>query len=207
MGCPIPPLFRGIDFVAVVGSLSFAGFALLRQIRRYQNKNPGTFATFLRLAALFRSMQSKNRMFHGRSPALLRHESVIRRLGTIANRKKVAARIDFLFLGSRDGFRDCAIGGMNIDVTLWAKWHGCGAGRSELGCSAGWTLGWVYGAATWNDAAPQVDIWNSAMFEFARSACLPISCTSRRVRGFQRRLRRSPLLRESRSLPRSAHRE
>ncbi len=131
----------------------------------------------------------------------------IRRLGTIANRKKVAARIDFLFLGSRDGFRDCAIGGMNIDVTLWAKWHGCGAGRSELGCSAGWTLGWVYWAATWNDAAPQVDIWNSAMFEFARAACLPISRTSRRVRGFQRRLRRSPLLRESRSLPRSAHRE
>lgn len=74
MGCPIPPLFRGIDFVAVVGSLSFAGFALLRQIRRYQNKNPGTFATFLRLAALFRPMQSKNRMFHGRSPALLRHD-------------------------------------------------------------------------------------------------------------------------------------
>ncbi len=70
---------------------------------------------------------------------------MIRRLGTIANRKKVAARIDFLFLGSRDGFRDCAIGGMNIDVTLWAKWHGCGAGRSELGCSAGWTLGWVDG--------------------------------------------------------------
>ena len=33
MGCPIPPLFRGIDFVAVVGSLSFAGFVLLRQIR------------------------------------------------------------------------------------------------------------------------------------------------------------------------------
>ena len=32
MGYPIPPLFRGIDFVAVVGSLSFAGFALLRQI-------------------------------------------------------------------------------------------------------------------------------------------------------------------------------
>ena len=72
MGCPIPPLFRCIDFVAVVGSLSFAGFALLRQIRRYQNKNPGTFATYLRLAALFRPMQSKNRMFHGRSPALLR---------------------------------------------------------------------------------------------------------------------------------------
>lgn len=113
----------------------------------------------------------------------------------------------FFVLGSRDGFRDCAIGGMNIDVTLWAKWHGCGAGRSELGCSAGWTLGWVYWAATWNDAAPQVDIWNSAMFEFARAACLPISRTSRRVRGFQRRLRRSPLLRESRSLPRSAHRE
>ncbi len=105
------------------------------------------------------------------------------------NRKKVAARIDFLFLGSRDGFRDCAIGGMNIDVTLWAKWHGCGAGRSELGCSAGWTLGWVYGAATWNDAAPQVDIWNSAMFEFARSACLPISRTFRRVCDFQRGLR------------------
>ena len=72
MGCPIPPLFRGIDFVAVVGSLSFAGFALLRQIRRYQNKNPGTFATFLRLATLFRPIQSKNRMLHGRSPALLR---------------------------------------------------------------------------------------------------------------------------------------
>ncbi len=33
MGCPIPPLFRDIDFVAVVGSLSFAGFVLLRQIR------------------------------------------------------------------------------------------------------------------------------------------------------------------------------
>lgn len=33
MGYPIPPLFRDIDFVAVVGSLSFAGFALLRQIR------------------------------------------------------------------------------------------------------------------------------------------------------------------------------
>ena len=32
MGYPIPPLFRGIDFVAVVGSLSFAGFVLLRQI-------------------------------------------------------------------------------------------------------------------------------------------------------------------------------
>lgn len=153
---PYTPLFRGIDFVAVVGSLSFAGFALLRQIRRYQNKNPGTFATFL-------------------------------------------------FLGSRDGFRDCAIGGMNVDVTLWAKWHGCGAGRSELGCSAGWTLGWVYGAATWNDAARQVDIWNHVMVVFARAACLPISRTSRRVRGFQRRLRRSPLLRESRSLPRSAH--
>ena len=74
MGLPYTPLFRGIDFVAVVGSLSFAGFALLRQIRRYQNKNPGTFATFLRLAALFRPMQSKNRMFHGRSPALLRHD-------------------------------------------------------------------------------------------------------------------------------------
>lgn len=115
---------------------------------------------------------------------------MIRRLGTIANRqKKLPARIDFLFLGSRDGFRDCAIGGMNIDVTLWAKWHGCGAGRSELGCSAGWTLGWVYGAATWNDAAPQVDIWNSAMFEFARSACLPISRTFRRVCDFQRGLR------------------
>lgn len=83
----------------------------------------------------------------------------------------------------------CAIGGMNIDVALWAKWHGCGAGRSELGCSAGWTLGWVYGAATWNDAAPQVDIWNSAMFEFARSACLPISRTFRRVCDFQRGLR------------------
>lgn len=54
MGYPIPPLFCGIDFVAVVGSLSFTGFALLRQIRRYQNKNPGTFATFLRLATLFR---------------------------------------------------------------------------------------------------------------------------------------------------------
>ena len=39
MGYPIPPLFRGIDFVAVVGSLSFAGFALLRQIRRYQKKS------------------------------------------------------------------------------------------------------------------------------------------------------------------------
>ncbi len=72
MGYPIPPLFCGIDFVAVVGSLSFTGFALLRQIRRYQNKNPGTFATFLRLATLFRPIQSKNRMLHGRSPALLR---------------------------------------------------------------------------------------------------------------------------------------
>ena len=65
---------QAAGLVAVVGSLSFAGFALLRQIRRYQNKNPGTFATFLRLAALFRPMQSKNRMFHGRSPALLRHD-------------------------------------------------------------------------------------------------------------------------------------
>lgn len=73
MGYPIPPLFCGIDFVAVVGSLSFTGFALLRQIRRYQNK-------------------------------------------------KVAARTGFLFLGSRDGFRDCVIGGMNIDVTLWVRW-------------------------------------------------------------------------------------
>lgn len=72
MGYPIPPLFCGIDFVAVVGSLSFTGFALLRQIRRYQNKNPGTFATFLRLATLFRPIQSKNRMLHDRSPALLR---------------------------------------------------------------------------------------------------------------------------------------
>lgn len=72
MGYPIPPLFCGIDFVAVVVSLSFTGFALLRQIRRYQNKNPGTFATFLRLATLFRPIQSKNRMLHGRSPALLR---------------------------------------------------------------------------------------------------------------------------------------
>lgn len=72
VGYPIPPLFCGIDFVAVVGSLSFTGFALLRQIRRYQNKNPGTFATFLRLATLFRPIQSKNRMLHGRSPALLR---------------------------------------------------------------------------------------------------------------------------------------
>ena len=43
-------------------------------------------------------------------------------LGTIANRKKVAARTGFLFLGSRDGFRDCVIGGMNIDVTLWVRW-------------------------------------------------------------------------------------
>lgn len=51
MGYPIPPLFRGIDFVAVVGSLSFAGFALLRQIRRYQNKNPGTFATFFAISS------------------------------------------------------------------------------------------------------------------------------------------------------------
>lgn len=72
MGCPIPPYFAVSTSLLLVGSLSFVGFALLRQIRRYQNKNPGTFATYLRLAALFRPMQSKNRMFHGRSPALLR---------------------------------------------------------------------------------------------------------------------------------------
>ena len=83
-----------------------------------------------------------------------------------------------------------ALGGMSSDVLL--------------GGLGGWVDG---GVATWNDAAWQVDIWNHVMVVFARAACLPISRTSRRVRGFQRRLRRSPLLRESRSLPRSAHRE
>lgn len=66
---------------------------------------------------------------------------MIRRLGTIANRKKVAVRTDYLFLGSRDGFRDCAKGGVNIDVALWVGRHERGTGRNEFGCSAGWTLG------------------------------------------------------------------
>jgi len=74
MGCPIPPYF------AVLTSLLLSGAYLLRdslccgRSARCQNENPGTFATFLRLATLFRPMQSKNRMFHGRSPALLRHD-------------------------------------------------------------------------------------------------------------------------------------
>ena len=46
MGYPIPPLFRGIDFVAVVGSLSFAGFVLLRQIRPLSKQKSRYFCNF-----------------------------------------------------------------------------------------------------------------------------------------------------------------
>lgn len=45
MGCPIPP-FRGIDFVAAVGSLSFAGFVLLRQIRPLSKQKSRYFCNF-----------------------------------------------------------------------------------------------------------------------------------------------------------------
>ena len=51
MGCPVPPYFAVSTSLLLVGSLSFAGFALLRQIRRYQNKNPGTFATFFAISS------------------------------------------------------------------------------------------------------------------------------------------------------------
>lgn len=57
MGCPIPPLFRGIDFVAVVGSLSFAGFALLfagfallRQIRPLSKRKSRYICNFFAIS-------------------------------------------------------------------------------------------------------------------------------------------------------------
>lgn len=50
MGCPIPPLFRGIDFVAVVGSLSFAGFVLLRQIRPLSKQKSRYFCNFFAIS-------------------------------------------------------------------------------------------------------------------------------------------------------------
>ncbi len=50
MGCPIPPLFRGIDFVAVVGSLSFAGFVLLRQIRPLSKQKSRYFCSFFAIS-------------------------------------------------------------------------------------------------------------------------------------------------------------
>lgn len=50
MGCPIP-LFRGIDFVAVVGSLSFAGFVLLRQIRPLSKQKSRYFCNFFAISS------------------------------------------------------------------------------------------------------------------------------------------------------------
>ena len=50
MGCPIPPLFRGIDFVAVVGSLSFAGFVLLRQIRPLSKRKSRYICNFFAIS-------------------------------------------------------------------------------------------------------------------------------------------------------------
>lgn len=51
MGYPIPPLFRGIDFVAVVGSLSFAGFVLLRQIRPLSKRKSRYFCNFFAISS------------------------------------------------------------------------------------------------------------------------------------------------------------
>lgn len=64
-----------------------------------------------------------------------------------------------------------ALGEVNSGVALGGRWDG--------------SMGQQHGATR----RPQVDIWNSAMFEFARSACLPISRTFRRVCDFQRGLR------------------
>lgn len=50
MGYPIPPLFRGIDFVAVVGSLSFAGFVLLRQIRPLSKRKSRYICNFFAIS-------------------------------------------------------------------------------------------------------------------------------------------------------------
>ena len=74
MGYPIPPYF------AVSTSLLLSGAYLLRDSLCYgrsaviKTKIQVLLQLFSRLAALFRPMQSKNRMFHGRSPALLRHD-------------------------------------------------------------------------------------------------------------------------------------
>jgi len=75
MGCPIPPPYFAVSTLLLLSEayLSRDSFCYGRSAR-CQNKNPGTFATFLRLATLFRPMQSRNRMFHGGSPALLRHD-------------------------------------------------------------------------------------------------------------------------------------
>lgn len=50
MGYPIPPLFRGIDFVAVAGSLSFAGFVLLRQIRPLSKRKSRYICNFFAIS-------------------------------------------------------------------------------------------------------------------------------------------------------------
>lgn len=50
MGYPIPPLFRGIDFVAVVGSLSFAGFVLLLQIRPLSKRKSRYICNFFAIS-------------------------------------------------------------------------------------------------------------------------------------------------------------
>lgn len=129
---------------------------------------------------------------------------MIRRLGTIANRKKVAARIDFLFLGSRDGFRDCAIGGMNIDVTLWANGMGAALGEVNSGVALGgrWdgSMGQQHGTTRRGKSISGITLW----LYLPEPHAYPYPALLEECETFSAACG-SPLLRESRSLPRSAH--
>ena len=82
--------------------------------RTHCKKRLGVFATFLRLGALLGSFRLEICHFF----CVFVPRFAIGELATIANRKKIAIRTDFLFLGSWEGPRDSA--GM-----LWAR---CGTG-------------------------------------------------------------------------------
>ena len=97
-----------------------------------KNKKLGIFATFLRLGTLLGSF--KLEICHFCCVFVLRF--AIGELATIANRKKVAIRTDFLFLSSWEGPRGSAgmlwarrgTGGVEPDTVLGRCGPRCGAG-------------------------------------------------------------------------------
>ena len=85
-----------------------------------KNKKLGIFATFLRLGALLGSFSLEICHFC----CVFVPRFAIGELATISNRKKVAIRTDFLFLGSWEG-PEAVLGCCGLD----AERGGSGAGR------------------------------------------------------------------------------
>ena len=90
---------------------SFAGFAPLQRSTYRKNKNQSVFATFLRLGAPLRLCKAKKATLQQTTCAFT-IQSAVGGSVAIPNRKKVAARANFLFLGPQGQLRGGAIVGI-----------------------------------------------------------------------------------------------